>query len=272
MFLELLASDLRFLLYMRLSRTANPSHRLRRNDSHRHWTSGSTTNKGSLEENNASGGSDREIMNTETLLHSQIAPVAETAAGSTVEASLVERCKAGDHMAFDELISTHQDRVLNTAFRLMGNYEEALDLTQEVFLNCFRKIENFKGDSALSTWLYRITVNTAKNRWKYQQSRGINRTTSLDAPMDMEDEERVKQYPDSHPTPRKVATDREAVAFLETHLQKLCDEHREVLVLRYIEELAYEEIAEILNLSLGTVKSRIHRARNELRDVMQDYI
>jgi RNA polymerase sigma-70 factor (ECF subfamily) len=211
-------------------------------------------------------------MNTESLLHTRIAPTAEVAANGTAEASLVERCKAGDRTAFDELISGHQDRVLNTAFRLMGNYEEALDLTQEVFLNCFRKIENFKGDSALSTWLYRITVNTAKNRWKYQQSRGINRTTSLDAPMDMEDEERVKQYPDSHPTPRKVATDREAVAFLEEHLQKLCEEHREVLVLRYIEELAYEEIAEILSLSLGTVKSRIHRARNELRDVMQDFL
>lgn len=196
----------------------------------------------------------------------------EVAAGVSAEALLVERCKAGDRMAFDELISAHQDRVLNTAFRLMGNYEEALDLTQEVFLNCFRKIGNFKGDSALSTWLYRITVNTAKNRWKYQQSRGINRTTSLDAPMEADDEERVKQFPDSQPTPRKVATDREAMAFLEEHLQHLAEEHREVLVLRYIEELSYEEIAEILKLSLGTVKSRIHRARNELRDVMKDYL
>src|SRR5690606_38043435 len=91
---------------------------------------------------------------------------AGTADGTQTEAQLIERCKQGDTLAFDELISAHQDRVFNTAFRLMGNYEEALDLTQEVFLNCFRKISNFKGDSALSTWLYRITVNTAKNRWK----------------------------------------------------------------------------------------------------------
>lgn len=188
------------------------------------------------------------------------------------EAALIERCKAGDSIAFDELISYHQDRVLNTAFRLMGNYDEALDLTQEVFLNCFRKISNFKGDSALSTWLYRITVNTAKNRWKYQQSRGLNRMTSIDAPLDADDEERVKQYPDVQPTPRKVASDRESMAYLEEHLEKLNGEHKEVLVLRYIEERSYEEIAEMLGLSLGTVKSRIHRARNELRELMAEYL
>ncbi len=195
-----------------------------------------------------------------------------TATTAHTEAQLVERCKAGDSQAFDELICAHQDRVFNTAFRLMGNYEEALDLTQEVFLNCFRKIENFKGDSALSTWLYRITVNTAKNRWKYQQSRGLNRMTSMDAPMEADDEERVKQYPDNQPTPRKVASDREAMAYFEKQLENLNAEHREVLVFRYMEELSYEEIADILGLSLGTVKSRIHRARNELRDIMAEYL
>lgn len=211
-------------------------------------------------------------MSTESMSNIAALSQAGVLPQTSAEATLVERCKAGDTLAFDELISAHQDRVLNTAFRLMGNYEEALDLTQEVFLNCFRKIGNFKGDSALSTWLYRITVNTAKNRWKYQQSRGLHRTTSLDAPMEADDEERVRQYPDTQPTPRKVATDREAMAFLEEHLAQLGEEHREVLVLRYMEELSYEEIAEILNLSLGTVKSRIHRARNELREVMDEYL
>lgn len=196
----------------------------------------------------------------------------EASSAQAFELALVERCKAGDKLAFDELISTHQERVLNTAYRLMGNYEEALDLTQEVFLNCFRKIANFKGDSALSTWLYRITVNTAKNRWKYQQSRGMNKMHSLDAPLTADDEEMIKQYPDSQPTPRKVASDREAMACFEDQLQRLNDEQREVLVLRYVEELSYEEIADILRLSLGTVKSRIHRARNELRDMMGDHL
>jgi len=213
-------------------------------------------------------------MSAETMTNRLHQSTAESlvAGAAAAEARLVDRCKLGDSVAFDELISAHQDRVFNTAFRLMGNYEEALDLTQEVFLNCFRKIANFKGDSALSTWLYRITVNTAKNRWKYQQSRGLNRMTSMDAPMDADDEERVKQYPDTQPTPRKVATDRETMSFLEGHLLTLNEEHREVLVLRYMEELSYEEIAEILNLSLGTVKSRIHRARNELRDLMEEYL
>lgn len=188
------------------------------------------------------------------------------------EALLVERCKAGERAAFDELIGAHQERVFNTAFRLMGNYEEALDLTQEVFMNCFRKIGSFKGDSAVSTWLYRITVNTAKNRWKYQQSRGFNKTQSLDAPMNTDDEERIKQFPDRQPTPRTVAADREAFTFMEGQLQTLNEEHRTVLVLRYVEELSYEEIADILSISIGTVKSRIHRARQELRESMREFI
>lgn len=209
-----------------------------------------------------------------TIADDNTFPYSNVAAGDSpaVEESLIVRCKAGDSLAFDELISAHQDRVFNTAFRLMGNYEEALDLTQEVFLNCFRKISSFKGDSALSTWLYRITVNTAKNRWKYQQSRGFSRTHSLDAPLSAEDEERVKQFPDTQPTPRKVATDREVMGFLEGHLLTLNEEHREILVLRYIEERSYEDIADVLKLSLGTVKSRIHRARNELRDLMKDVL
>ena len=196
----------------------------------------------------------------------------DSVALQAAESALVERCRTGERMAFDELISTHQDRVLNTAFRLMGNYDEALDLTQEVFLNCFRKIGNFKGDSALSTWLYRITVNTAKNRWKYQYSRGYHKTQSYDAPLEAGVEERVNQFPDAQPTPRKVAVDHEAMAFLEEKLKDLNEEHRDVLVLRYIEELSYEDIADILRISLGTVKSRIHRARAELRDVMKEHL
>jgi RNA polymerase sigma-70 factor (ECF subfamily) len=209
------------------------------------------------------------LSNNPGLLRGQ-AGTAEVA--QDAEAALVARCKAGDSLAFDELISMHQERVLNTAFRLMGDYDEALDLTQEVFLNCFRKINSFKGDSALSTWLYRITVNTAKNRWKYQKSRGLHRMASLDAPMEAEDEERVKQFPDSQPTPPQVAADREAMASLERYLHRLSEEYRVVMVLRYVEELSYEQIVEILGLSIGTVKSRIHRARHELRQMMQEHL
>jgi RNA polymerase sigma-70 factor (ECF subfamily) len=216
---------------------------------------------------------EEETVNALPVSNTTAKALSEEAIGAqSAETALVERCKAGDRLAFDELISTHQERVFNTAFRLMANYDEALDLTQEVFLNCFRKIGSFKGDSALSTWLYRITVNTAKNRWKYQQSRGMNRTQSLDAPLDSDDEERVRQYPDSQPTPRKVASDREAMEILERNLGHLQAEHREVLVLRYVEERSYEEIADVLRLSIGTVKSRIHRARNELRQLMQDIV
>jgi len=188
------------------------------------------------------------------------------------EASLVARCKAGDRLAFDELIATHQERVFNIAYRLLGNYDEALDLTQEVFLNCFRKIGTFKGDSSLSTWLYRITVNMVKNRWKYQQSRGLDKAQSLDNPENVEEGQPKPEFASAQPSPSEIASHHEFAARIEEHLQQLPEEFREVLVLRYLEDLSYEEIAGILRVSLGTVKSRIHRARNELRKLMKDYL
>jgi RNA polymerase sigma-70 factor (ECF subfamily) len=184
------------------------------------------------------------------------------------EASLVERCKRGDEEAFNELLSAHQQRILNVAYRLTNNYDEALDLTQEVLLRCFRNIHQFKGDSALTTWLYRITVNLARNRWKYNRVRGLHRQMSLDAPLEDSDDDVVRFAVDGQPLPSEVAAGRESFQIFEEALKKLDPEWREILVLRHIENLEYDRIAEILEIQLGTVKSRLNRARAALRAVL----
>jgi RNA polymerase sigma-70 factor (ECF subfamily) len=186
------------------------------------------------------------------------------------EKSLVERCKSGDPEAFNELLAAHQNRVLNVAYRLTCNYEEALDLTQEVLLRCFRNIQQFKGDSALTTWLYRITVNLARNRWKWNRVRGIHRQESLDAPLEEGDDARVRHAVDNQPLPPEVAAGREALSRFEQALAQLDPDWREILVLRYIENLEYDRIAEILGINLGTVKSRLNRARTALKELMPE--
>jgi RNA polymerase sigma-70 factor (ECF subfamily) len=186
------------------------------------------------------------------------------------ESSLVSRCKSGDPDAFNELLTVHQDRVFNVAYRLTGNHEEALDLTQDVLLRCFRNIHQFKGDSALTTWLYRITVNLARNRWKWNRVRGLHRQQSLDAPLDECDDARVRHAVDHQPLPPEVVAGRESLSRFEQALGQLDPDWREILVLRYLENLEYDRIAEILGLNLGTVKSRLNRARAALRELMPD--
>ncbi len=192
---------------------------------------------------------------------------------SKKEKHLIERCRNGDLAAFDELVRIHQDRVYNLALRLLGNPDDALDLSQDVFLSAFRKIKSFRGESALSTWLYRITVNLAKNFWKHSQRRGASRTVSLDEPIESEEGKSILlQIPDSNPGPRELAAGREMLAILQEKLRTLSLEHRQVLLLRFSEQLSYDEIAEVLDCSVGTVKSRINRARVELKKIMELYL
>lgn len=188
------------------------------------------------------------------------------------EKELIRRCKKGELRAFDELIRLHQDRVYNLALRLLGNNEDALDLAQEVFLTCFRKIRSFRGDAALSTWLYRVTVNRARNFWKRSRRRGDQQKISIDEPLTFQDHDQVPfQLADSNPGPRKLAEGKERLYILQQKMDLLSFEQRQVLILRFSQHLSYEEIARILNCSLGTVKSRLNRARAELRKLMEPF-
>lgn len=189
------------------------------------------------------------------------------------EKRLIERCKKGDLDAFDTLIPLHQERIYNLALRLLGNEDDALDLAQDVFCAAFRKISSFRGDSAFSSWLYRITVNLANNFRRKGSSRIQAKGMSLDEPLlPHEKDGPYLQIPDDNPGPRQMAIGHELVDILSKKMQSLPFEFRQILILRFTEGLSYEEIAQTLECNVGTVKSRLFRARAELRKLMEPYL
>jgi RNA polymerase sigma-70 factor (ECF subfamily) len=178
------------------------------------------------------------------------------------EALLVQRCAAGDEDASALLVAEHHRMVFGLASHLLGDRDEALDLTQEVFLRVFRTIHRFRGQSALRTWIYRITVNQARNRLRWWRRRHQGDQVSLDA--------HVQRCGDLALRTDAVAPDRmfashELAGRLRAAIERLPFEQRTAIVLRELEGLSYEEIAFSLGLAIGTVKSRLTRARQALR-------
>jgi RNA polymerase sigma-70 factor (ECF subfamily) len=188
------------------------------------------------------------------------------------EPMMIERARDGDMGAFDVLIQRYQDQVYSVAYRLVGNEDDAADVAQDVFLAFFRYLKNYRGDSKLSTWLYRITVNTAKNLWSRQKRQGSEVTDSLDESDDPETVAPIEVLADPAPDPRRQAAGSEIAQVIERKLLEIEPEFREAIVLRFIEGLSYDAIAEVTQEPLGTVKSRIFRARKALKDRMQDYL
>ena len=177
---------------------------------------------------------------------------------------LVEALREGSERAYEDLIGRFQQPVYALALRLLNDQSEASDVVQEVFLKVFRNVGSFRGQSTLKTWIYRITVNEAHNarRWFFRHRR---REVELDT--DPEEARSLKEMiPDRSRSPFEVAVDREQHVMIEAALDKINPIFREAVVLRDITDLAYEEIAEILGVSLGTVKSRILRGREALRE------
>ncbi|MBM3335330.1 sigma-70 family RNA polymerase sigma factor [Candidatus Sumerlaeota bacterium] len=204
------------------------------------------------------------------MVRMRAAPAA--AIRSDEEQRLVEQARNGDVRAFDLLMQQNQDQVYSVALRLLGNEDDAADVTQEVFLACFRHLKTYRGEAKLSTWLYRITLNTVKNRWAQAKRHVLDLAESLDGSGDLDDPAPVEHVADPAPNPRRVAAGAEIGRVIERKLLELEPNFREVIVLRFIEGLSYEEIAELTGEMLGTIKSRIFRARQALRELMHDYL
>ena len=187
---------------------------------------------------------------------------AETAEAEDLR--LVETLREGTEGAYEELIQRFQQPVYALALRLLGDQGEACDVVQEVFLKVFRNIGSFRGQSSLKTWMYRITVNEAYNarRWFFRHRR---REVELDNNPD-EARNWKENIPDSTRSPFDVACDRERHVMIDRALEKINPIFREAVVLRDTMDRSYEEIAGILGVSLGTVKSRILRGREALRE------
>ena len=191
----------------------------------------------------------------------------QTTRSSGDEVALIERCLAGDDSAFDDLVQRYQDMVFNLAYRLLGGYEESVDLSQEVFLQIYRKLGTFRRDASLRTWIYRIVINRAKNRQRWWRRRvGEMTAVSLD---DMEANPNlgiVSACRSAAVAPDKALERKEVGRLLLDAIDELPFSHRTILLLKEVEGLSYEEISTTLDLPLGTVKSRLARARKSLRE------
>lgn len=178
------------------------------------------------------------------------------------EAALISRCAAGDEAACTELVTEHQRMVFHLGLHLLGDHDEALDLSQEVFLNVFRTIGRFRGQSALRTWIYRIVINQAHNRQRWWRRRHRAEQVSL--------EERVESKGELPPAselsePDRVFGQKELATRIWGALGRLPFDQRTVMILREIDGLSYDEIGFSLGVAVGTVKSRLTRAREALR-------
>jgi len=190
----------------------------------------------------------------------------ETDVSAEEERRILARCKQGDRAAFDDLIRRYEKKVYNFAFRLSGNYDEANDIAAETFVRIFNSLANFRGDSSFITWLFRIVTNVYLDERKRQRARPHQ---SLEEVIALEESNVQRQIEDPLPTPEEMTEKRERSDLLQAAIEALPDYQRMMIVLYHTEGKSYEEIAEILDLPIGTVKSRLNRARLSLREYLE---
>ena len=191
--------------------------------------------------------------------------IGEMAVADLREMELIAQAKAGDESSFEQLIIQCKTRAYNIALRYMRNEDDALDALQESFIKVYRHLSSFKEESSFDTWVYRIVVNTCNDMLRKNSNQKI--TDSIFQNGD-NDEERVIEIPDRAPTPEEALEKKEKARILLEALEILSKEHKEIIVLRDIQGFSYEEIGEMLDCTLGTVKSRINRARLRLREIL----
>ena len=184
-----------------------------------------------------------------------------------LDKALVARFKAGDESAFEEMVSRYWDRIYAMVLKLLRNSQDAEEVTQDAFIRAHRGLENFRGDSSFSTWLYQIATNLARNRYWYWWRRKRDKSVSFDQPIASETTTTLAEiFPADVQSPEDVTVTNEFKARVADAMKLLNAKHREALILRNVKNLSYEEIAEKLQISIGTVKSRIARARESLRE------
>jgi RNA polymerase sigma-70 factor (ECF subfamily) len=188
------------------------------------------------------------------------------------ETELVKKAKAGDRAAFDALVRSCARNIFNLCLRLTGNRASAEDIAQEAFINAYKSIGGFGQKSPFAGWVYRIAMNAWKNRVRYEKRRFFFKHDSLDEAMETEDGQMQKQLPDDGPGPEEMLEKKQKSERIRRAMDSLGEDAKAMIVLRDIEELSYEEIAQATGAALGTVKSRIARARDALRIKLQEII
>ena len=184
------------------------------------------------------------------------------------DAALIEQVRRGERAAFDQLVLRHQQMVFAVTLRMLGDRHEAEEVAQDVFVRAFQSLGGFRGDAKLSTWLISITMNLCRNRRRWWARRRRIITASLDDRLEIEDGTVEREAEDPSPTPAHVASARERERYLMEALRLLDEVSRSVVILRDLEGYSYEEIAQALRCQVGTVKSRLNRARLKLRSLL----
>jgi RNA polymerase sigma-70 factor (ECF subfamily) len=189
------------------------------------------------------------------------------------EQALVHRCRRGDREAFARLMQLYQKQIYNYTYRMLGSEEEAEDLTQDVFVAAFRGMAGFRGEAKFSTWLYRIALNQTRNRIKYLSRRNFfarrsRRTEFGNSPTP----DYLESVADTGPSPEQLTMTKDLALQVQDCLNQLGHRARQILVLRDVQGFSYEELSEMLSLNLGTVKSRLHRARTALQKCLLKHV
>ncbi len=192
--------------------------------------------------------------------------IKKPAGSSGTDAALIRAIQAGDMAAFDQLVVKHKDKLFNMVYWLLGDYQEANDCAQEIFIKVFKSIKKFRFESSFSTWLYRIAINTCRNKLKSSAYRWKKKTVSLENPESSKQGNRSYEIQNGSPSPENKLEKKERIMLIQKAVNALPQEQNRVVVLRDIQGLSYQEIADITGLNLGTVKSRLARARMELRN------
>ncbi|MCS7263237.1 MAG: sigma-70 family RNA polymerase sigma factor [Armatimonadetes bacterium] len=178
-----------------------------------------------------------------------------------LEEALVQKAKRGDSQAFELLIERHYQRIYKLAFQMLGNGEDAADATQETFVKAYQQIRSFRGASSFATWLYRIAINTCRDMMRRNRAIPFSQISPEDEQNDFEPSTLIE------PNPNEILAEREKAELVWMALNSLPEDTRQILVLCDMQGFSYAEVAEILNLAEGTVKSRLHRARNAFKEV-----
>jgi RNA polymerase sigma-70 factor (ECF subfamily) len=192
--------------------------------------------------------------------------IKKTSGSSHEDTVLIRAVQSGDLTAFDKLVLKHKDRLFNMVYWFLGDYNEANDCAQETFIKAFKSIKKFRFESAFSTWLYRIAVNTCKNRIKSSAYRWKKRTVSLETSSGSKNDNPLSEIVNDSPTPVMALEKKERMIQIQTAIHSLPEEQNQVVVMRDIQGLSYQDISDITGLNLGTVKSRLARGRLELRN------
>lgn len=185
------------------------------------------------------------------------------------DAEVIQRFKAGNKEVFRVLVDRHSRRAYQIAYGVLGNKMDAEEVAQDVFVRIYKALKKFRGDAQFSTWMYRIAMNLARNKYRWNKTRGGRRNISLEATQEKEENAFGIQLPANEASPDEQAQLTEFQRNVMREIDNLPPLYREALVLRNVEEMSYEQIAEVLDCKLGTIKSRIARARDELKKRLQ---